>query len=209
MAEQATIKEPAKIEDKIYPKEEVNAVPPKETPPPVVEKKPDETKPEVKPAEPKKEEKFELKLPEGSLLEPKTVEEIAAFARERGFSQEQAQAVLEREGKAVSKFVEAQKATLTEQTALWLEDAKKDKELGGEAFEKNSELAKRVVHRFGSESLRKALDETGLGNHPELVRFCVRLGKAMKEDQLIVPGPQPGPKRSAEELFYGKSEKPK
>ena len=70
------------------------------------EPKPGETKPADPAAaktEPKKEEKpavpekYDLKAPEGSLLAEPMLEKIAAFARERGFSQEQAQAMVEHE----------------------------------------------------------------------------------------------------------------
>ena len=44
-----------------------------------------------------------------------------------------------------------------------------------------------VIPHHGSRTsstpeLVAALDSTGLGNHPELVRMCVRIGKAMRED---------------------------
>jgi hypothetical protein len=158
---------------------------------------------EQKPAVP---EKYDLKLPEGSSLDASYVEKVASYAKEQKLSNEQAQAVLERENTAVATYVESQKDQLKKQTETWVESLRGDKELGGEAFKENVELAKRVVHRFGSEEFRKTLSETGLGNHPELVRVFARIGKEMAEDKLVHPGSQSGGKKSLESIFYGKPE---
>src|SRR5688572_20896218 len=49
-------------------------------------------------------EKYDLKLPEGSLLEAAQMEKISAYAKEKGLSNEQAQELLERENDAVSGY---------------------------------------------------------------------------------------------------------
>lgn len=155
-----------------------------------------------KPAVP---EKYELKLPDGSLLKPERLEKIAAFAKERGLSNEQAQAIVERENEAVSEYASLKDQTVEAEVNKWVELSKNDKEFGGPAFKENVELAKRVVNQFGSEEFKKALNETGLGNHPELIRFAHRIGKMMKEDQFVLPGrSQAKAEKSLEELFYGK-----
>lgn len=151
-------------------------------------------------------EKYDLKLPEGSLLDAKAIEEISSFAKEKGLSNEQAQAILERENGAVSNFASKQQQDLKEKPTAWLSEAQSDKEIGGEAFAKNAEVAKRVVDKFGSEAFKKTLNDTGLGNHPELVRVFYRIGKMMSDDQFIVPGAQTGAKKSIEDVFYGKKD---
>jgi hypothetical protein len=150
-------------------------------------------------------EKYDLKIPEGSLLEASAVEKIAAYAKEQGLSQKQAEALLERENQAVADFAQGQTKQLEQKREEWLKTAQVDPEFGGTEFPKNVEIAKRVINRFGSDSFKAALNESGLGNHPELVRFCWRLGKAMTDDELIVPGAQGSGKRPIEEIFYGNS----
>lgn len=161
-----------------------------------------ETKPTEgeKPAVP---EKYELTLPKDSALSPDHVEKLSAYAKEQGLSNEQAQGLLERESKAVSEYAESQAAKLKETADSWFEKSKGDKEIGGEAFKQNAELAKRVVSRFGTEDFKKELSKTGLGNHPELIRVFTRIGKAMSDDQLVVPGAQSAGKKSIESLLYG------
>lgn len=153
-------------------------------------------------------EKYDLKLPENSLLDAAHLEKISSYAKEKGFSNDMAQALLERESLAVESYNNAQKDTLQKIGESWVSEAKNDKEIGGEAFKQNTELAKRVVDRFGTDPFKKALNETGLGNHPELLRVFTRIGKAMSEDKLIVPGAQAASgKRSIEDIFYGASTK--
>jgi hypothetical protein len=171
---------------------------------------PEAAKPvEAKPVEaPKPVEKYELSLPKDSLLDASAVEKVSSYAKEKGLSNEQAQAILEREHGAIASFAEKQRADLAHKADhVWPEQIKADKEIGGEAFKANAELALRVVEKFASTDLRKTLTETGLGNHPELVRCFVKIGKAMSEDQLVIPGSQSGGKRSFEDIFYGNTNK--
>lgn len=178
-----------------------------EAPAPEPEKKV-EDKPEQKDSKPegdkKPDEKIELKLPEGSLLDAKRVDEIASFAKEQGLSQETAQKLLERESGAVSTFVEKTNADFSARTTEWLKECESDKEFGGAAFKENVELAKRVIGKYGSEKLKGEL-EKGFGNYPELVRIFVRIGKEMGDDKLVLPGGQPPRKKSLEEKFYPNS----
>jgi hypothetical protein len=152
--------------------------------------------------------KFELKLPEGSLLDASAIERTVAFAKEQGLSPKAAQAMLDRESNLLSSNAERQRTEWDKATNGWMDASKSDKEFGGEAFPKNAELAKRVITRFGTPELMKGLTETGFGNHPELVRLMVRIGKEMDDDQLVMPGSQAAaaPKDIAD-VFYGSTEK--
>lgn len=172
-----------------------------EKPQPEGEKKADEKKTEtVVP------EKYDLKLPEKSHLQASDVDKIAVYAKERGLSNEQAQEILNRENEAVGKFIESERSRIEELTQKeWVSQIKADKEIGGDGFAKNIEMAKRVVTKFADQKLIDELEATGFGNHPELVRMLVRVGKQMSEDSLVLPGARPAKKEvSMEELFYGK-----
>lgn len=141
-------------------------------------------------------EKYDLKLSEDSLLDQGSMERIAAIARERGLSNEEAQGFLQEQEKATQTFIDERKAA-------WLAESKADKEIGGDALNENAELAKRVVERFGNPTLKSELDRTGYGNHPELIRLLTRIGKAMSEDKLVKPGAQAQGSKSLEDVFYG------
>lgn len=172
----------------------------------------EDTKEDEKGTEPKEDDKgsdapeeYDLKLPEDSQLDPSVTEEIADFAREQGFSNEQAQALLDRESNAVASYIEAQDEQVKEIRESWLGTSEKDKEIGGDGFKENVELAKRAVDKYGSDEFRQALDETGFGNHPEVLRTFVRIGKAMGEDNIVSPGSGTGSK-GGKKSFYDKSD---
>jgi len=145
---------------------------------------------------------IELKVPEKSLLDAASVERIASFAKERGLSQEQAQALLERDHENLVSSEVAQKAALDAQSKQWVKDIISDKEIGGEGAKQNIALAHRVIEKFASPVLVQQLRETGLGNHPELIRLFVNVGKLMSDDQLVLGNGAPTVEKSAAEIFY-------
>ena len=61
----------------------------------------------------------------------------------------------------------------------------------GPAYEQHVELAAKAVMELGGEELVKFLDETGLGNSPELVKAFAKVGKMLADDSLA-PGVSPG-----------------
>lgn len=198
-------------EEKFYPNPEVKPeekkddVPQDLKEPEVKEEKkedkvPEKKEPEAKPVVP---ENYDLKLPENALIKAEQLEKIATYSKEQGFSQEQAQALVERENQVVKDFVEQQREQLGEQATAWMEACKTDKEFGGQEFKQNVELSERVIKKFGSDALKKGLNDSGLGNHPELVRMLTLIGKVMANDTLIT-GQTNGIKKekAVEDLFY-------
>lgn len=167
-----------------------------------------------KPKEPEGGKKVEapaitLKNPEGSVLGAARVEEIAAFSKARGFSQEQAQALLERENEGAKTVAQANVQALDKANESWLNEIKTDREFGGDNLKATTEFAKRAVDRFGSDALKKALNDSRLGNHPELVRAWARIGRAMAPDKIVVggPGSEAVGKKDMATTFYGEEKK--
>lgn len=156
-----------------------------------------EVKPPVVP------EKYELKLPEGSVLKPSDIERVSSYAKEQGLSQDQAQKVLELEHAATASYAKALDAEFKAKQESWIQTSTNDPEIGGAAFKENAELAYRAVQKFATPEFVKALETTGLGNHPELVRTFLRIGKAMGSDSLVRPGSSdPVGKRSVADILY-------
>lgn len=146
--------------------------------------------------------KYDLKLPEGSTLKPTRVDEIVAEAKANGFSSETAQALLERESEAHSEWVQSQQTEAKAKVQEWFKAAESDPEIGGAKFQENAALAKKVIDVFGSDSLKQALNQSGLGNHPELLRIFTKIGKQMAPDQLVMPGNAPAPTKTQAEIMY-------
>jgi hypothetical protein len=151
-------------------------------------------------------EKFELKLPEGSQLDQAWIEKIAASSKARGLSQEQAQAELNERSEMLSGFQQTQKEALAKQSNAWFEEVKTDKELGGDNLNKTVEVAQHAVNTFFGPKVKQFLDDSGFGNHPDLVRAFYKIGTQMRNDSLVHSGSAPGGKeKSIEDYFYTKT----
>lgn len=160
------------------------------------------------PEPPKPPDKYELNVSEDSLLDPSRVDEISTYAKEKGLSNEAAQELVTREETAVTEYHKEQLQVVEDAKAKWAEDTKADKEIGGADFQKNEELAVRVVERFGTKALGEALNKSGFGVHTEMVRMLVRIGKAMADDEAINPkGTPPAGERTHEQVLYGSGSK--
>lgn len=145
---------------------------------------------------------YDLKLPDGSLLTATDLEEISSYAKEKGYTQEQASELMTREHLAVSEYHEAQQELFKAKTDEWKKAVSIDKELGGDNLAKSAEFAYRAVERFASPEFKAELDKTGFGNHPEVVRMFSRIGRAMSDDKIIGNGAPPTEKKSMEDIFY-------
>ena len=87
-------------------------------------------------------------------------------------------------------------------TEQWAADVKADKEIGGDKLISNLSAAQRALDQFGTPELKEYLNTPGLGNHPDLVKTFVKIGKAMSEDGMVTGGNEG--QRSAAEVLYGK-----
>lgn len=148
-------------------------------------------------------EKYELKLGENAPLDASYLESFQSYAKDQKMTQEQAQKLVEREAYAVSEYQKRQSQDFEQTQAQWIDTVKKDPEIGGEAFQKNIELAHRALKQFGTQTFIEQLESSGFGNHPELVRIFARIGKAFGEDTLVSTNTNSGGKKSYEEVFYG------
>lgn len=82
----------------------------------------------------------------------------------------------------------------------WVQSSQTDKEFGGERFNENLAVAKRALTAFGTPELTQYLDESGLGNHPEMIRLMYRVGKQIGEDHFV--NGQKGESFSDARAFY-------
>lgn len=146
---------------------------------------------------------FELKLPEGSNLDASYLEQTKALAKELGLSQEAAQKLVERDSGLMSSAHERNMATVREKTEQWAKDAQADKEIGGNNFQSSVTDARTALDKFGTPEFKNMLNQSGVGNHPELIRLLARVGKAMREDKMVTTSSQPArAQKSFAEAFY-------
>lgn len=124
----------------------------------------------------------EFNLPEGMTADAALLDEATPLFKELGLTQEQAQKLVDFQVKQVEASGQQQADAFNQQLNDWLTDAKADKEIGGDMFDKNIAIAKAGVSAFGTPEFKQLLDDTGMGNHPEVIRFMVKVGKLTQED---------------------------
>ncbi len=129
-------------------------------------------------------------LPEGMEINKDLLEESSALARELDLSQEQAQKFIDLQTKDHQRAQDAQSTAWEDLNEGWVTQAQSDPEIGGTTLEFESKVAigLKAVETFGNDKLRTALTETGAGNHPEMIRFMYRVGKAITEDTVDKAG---------------------
>lgn len=127
-------------------------------------------------------ESYEFKAPEGTQFDDAVIGAFSEVAKELNLPQDQAQKVLDKMAPVMqARQLEQFQAARVE----WAEAAKTDKEFGGENLAENLGVAKKALDTLATPELRTLLDESGLGNHPEVIRVFYRAGKAISEDHFV------------------------
>lgn len=127
-------------------------------------------------------EKYEFKAPEGLDFDAELIANYSEIAKELNLSQDAAQKILDK----MSPVVEQRRLQQIEQVRTeWADASRMDKEFGGEKLSENLAVAKKALDQFGTPELRTLLNTSGLGNHPDVIRFMYRAGKAISEDRYV------------------------
>lgn len=159
-------------------------------------------------------EKYELTPPDGLTLDDETMAEADPVFRELGLSNEAAQKLIP----VAAKFGEriaaqasdaANQAILSEvvaQRKAWATEARSDAEIGGANWDQTVEHSAKALDALGypkGSAFRSFLTDSGLGNHPEMIRAMSRIGKMVSEDgDFVVGNPVHQQKPSREAILY-------
>jgi hypothetical protein len=126
---------------------------------------------------------LDLKAPDGSLLTADNVKAFAEAAQKANLDPAVAKSMLEQQSKILSDFQASVAAKHEEQVLAWDQSLAQDKEIGGDALKANIDQGRRALERFGDKDLLDALRTSGFNSYPPLVRFLVKVGRAMAEDR--------------------------
>ena len=124
-------------------------------------------------------EAYEFKAAEGQTFDPEFLKSYSEVARELNLTQEAAQTMIDKVGPVLAQ---QQAAQIAQVRAEWAEASKVDAEFGGAKFNENLAIAKQSIDKFATPEFKQMLDDTGLGNHPEWIRYCYRVSKAFSPD---------------------------
>nr|DAN75863.1 MAG TPA: putative protease [Caudoviricetes sp.] len=80
-----------------------------------------------------------------------------------------------------------------QQVQAWEEASRNDPEFGGEKLQENLSIANRALEAYDPQGeIRAMLAETGYGNHPDLIRFMLAIGRDLSPDRMVGGGHNSG-----------------
>ena len=144
-------------------------------------------------------EKYEFATPEGMQFDDAVVGAFGEVAKDLNLSQEAAQKILDKVGPVMAA---QQNEALQAASNEWAEASKTDKEFGGDKLNENLAVAKKAMDQFASPELRALLNESALGNNPEVIRMFYRVGKAISEDGFVVGGNAKNSEQTTAQRLY-------
>lgn len=155
-------------------------------------------------------EAYTLTAPEGMTLDAELVEAITPTLKELSLTNEQADKLMPFAGQLVEKTVANIQTQMIDagnaQRKAWLDASKAAEDIGGNKWDASMHSAARGLDALGyteGSEFRAFLTETGIGNHPDMIRIAAKLGELVAEDGEFVradAGAQV--KRSREEVLY-------
>lgn len=124
-------------------------------------------------------------MPEGVAIDEAVAGDLKDLARALNLPQDQAQRIADLGARQAQRWADRQMKALNDASDAWVKATKSDAELGGEKLNDALAAGRRAMDAFGTPELKSLLNETRLGNHPELVRFIARVGKAISDDTFV------------------------
>jgi hypothetical protein len=147
----------------------------------------------------------DLKAPEGMELDGALIEKATPLFKELGLNQEQAQKLTDFYASEIQASTQRQVESFDQLKQDWLTEVKSDKEVGGDKLDQSVQLGKVALDKFGTPELTKLLNDFGLGNNPEMIRFMARVGKLTQEDDPGNGGSSASEKKDRVSILYPNS----
>lgn len=157
----------------------------------------------------------DIKLPDGFTPVPDEIksEFVEILNDAEKTPQQRMEALVGLQSKVMTESVDAIREAWNDQQTKWQEEVKADPVVGGANMTENLAQVSKLIETFGSaetdatkkaaevEDLRKALDHTGAGNHPAVVRFLFRVAKELNEPTAVQGNPAATTASAASKLF--------
>ena len=148
----------------------------------------------------------EFQLPEDMQVDATILDKATPLFKEAGLTQEQAQQFVDIYAEQIQNHQTAQVEAFNQLRQGWQESSKNDSEFGGDKFDESIADARVALDKLGTPELVKLLNETGVGDHPEVIRLMKNIGSLIKEDRpSSASGKGTTGEKSREEILYGNS----
>lgn len=89
------------------------------------------------------------------------------------------------------------------QVQQWEADARADKTLGGAKYDENVATALKGLDAVADADFRAILNETGLGNHPAVIRTFLKVGQQIADTAVVKGTPATGAAKTLSAALYG------
>ncbi len=142
----------------------------------------------------------DFKAPEGFELDRELIDEVTPIFRKNGLSQEGAQELVDFYAKNVKEALDAPYEVYKETRKGWRDEIQADPEIGGKLDAVKTSIG-RLIDSFGNpkvaEGFRRAMDLTGAGDNPDIVRGLYALSQRLAEGTSVRGnGPSPEGQRA-------------
>lgn len=142
-------------------------------------------------------EKYDIKMPDGVALDAAALEAATPVFKELGLSNEKAQKLV---GLQTQLLQEHQKNQLEKQLNQRLDWQNQIKAVPD--YEKTLSQAKQALKKFGDPETLAMFENGWIGDHPALIKFLAKIGKATQDDTFVEGGNAGGERKSTAEIFY-------
>ena len=112
-----------------------------------------------------------------------TLDDFKEFAHQTGLSQNQAENVLSLFSDIQEEEEKQRKQSIDDLKLSSEQDLQKE---WGKNYDGKVDMATRAFAQFSSPELRSIMNDTGLGNHPEMIKVFAKIGEMLGEDSLVV-----------------------
>lgn len=153
-------------------------------------------------------DKYEFKGEDGNpLLPDEVVNEWAPVFKDLKLDQAGAEKLVQHQLKQQAVMGKQLDDALTNDRTVWKQLAQSDPTFGGVNFEANVKLTNEAVAKYGDAEFSSLLKDSGLGDHPAVLRFLASVGKTIKQNDALpgeIANAQRGaPQRTAADLYRG------
>lgn len=128
-------------------------------------------------------------MPEGFEPDTKRLEHMQGKSFDLGITKQQFAGLARADAEYRNLLTQEVNQTLADQQKAWEQEIRTE---FGVAYDQDIQGVNSVIREFGSDALRTVLHDTGLGAHPEMLRFCRKLFHAMKNDEVLGRGKPSG-----------------
>lgn len=140
-----------------------------------------------------------LTVPEGYTLDTDAMAEFTPILNEINATPETAQKLIDMHVAHMEKLNEGIFKAEQDQARAWANELRNDPEIGGTKLDENLATGQKVLQKFGSPELNKALETFHLGSYPPMVKFILAVAKEIRPDTMLDIGTNtPGADDSAE-----------